>query len=103
MKDRGMKKYLPYKSLVEQEDFLKNVQREKRKIEKPILMEDEEEKINRVLTHIKKGDHIIVKYFENGEINLIEGKIIMLDVINRKIILKGVTLLIDNILGITKS
>ena len=50
MSDRGMKKWAPYKSLIEQEVFINKMRVNKSKIEKPILCDEEMEKINYYLT-----------------------------------------------------
>ena len=46
MSDRGMKKWAPYKSLIEQEVFINKMRVNKSKIEKPILCDEEMDKIN---------------------------------------------------------
>ena len=51
MSDRGMKKWAPYKSLVEQEKYLKKAHDDNEKIERPILSSDEMEEINEKLVN----------------------------------------------------
>ena len=45
MSDRGMKKFAPYASLIEQNDYLERMRYEKNKIEKPKLSSEKAEEI----------------------------------------------------------
>ena len=51
MSDRGMKKWAPYKSLIEQDVYLNKMKKEKEKISKPIISSEEAENINEILTN----------------------------------------------------
>lgn len=82
MSDRGMKKWAPYKSLVEQ-DF--NV-REKNNIEKPITFEETKQKINYLLNNYQNKIFDIV-YFNGKQILKKSAEIIKIDKINKKIYL----------------
>ena len=65
---RGMKKWLPFKSLDGQDEVIENMYRERNKVEKPVLSSDEEEEINECLVSLKKGDRVNLSYYEDGEI-----------------------------------
>ena len=86
MSDRGMKKWAPYKSLIEQDVYLNKMKKEKEKISKPIISSEEAENINEILTNYH-GEELEVSYFRNNEI--LTEKIIIktIDVINKKLIL----------------
>ena len=86
MSDRGMKKWAPYKSLIEQDVYLNKMKKEKDKISKPIISSEEAENINEILTNYH-GEELEVSYFRNSEI--LTEKIIIktIDTINKKLIL----------------
>lgn len=65
---RGMKKWLPFKSLNGQEEVLNNYIQEKKKVEKPELSEDESQLLNAKLSTLQDGDMLIVTYFQEGQI-----------------------------------
>ena len=56
MSDRGMKKWLPYKSLTEQGGYLSEIIARKSVEEQPIPMEDEAEKIDSFLRNYAGGE-----------------------------------------------
>ena len=51
MSERGMKKWAPYKSLNEQDKYLKKVSDNNKKISKPQISSDEAEEINEILVN----------------------------------------------------
>lgn len=63
--DRGMVKYMPYKSLVEQGSALARAFHEQHRVEKRILLEDEAEELNRTLTQYN-GEAVTVVYWRDG-------------------------------------
>ncbi len=65
---RGMKKWLPFKSLDGQDEVIENMYRERNKVEKPELSSDEEEEINECLVSLKRGDRVNLSYYEDGKI-----------------------------------
>ncbi len=64
---RGMKKFLPYASLIEQGEFIKQMLYEKQKVSKPLVSYDEQERINMLLTNYH-GEEVIITYFKAGYI-----------------------------------
>ena len=73
-KDRGMKKWAPYKSLDSQADFLMKMAYEKGKKPKPQLMEDEMQRIDDILASYH-GQNIEVSYYDDGYIHKLKGTI----------------------------
>lgn len=65
MSDRGMKKWAPYSSLIEQSTCLEKMRYERNKIEMPKISQDRAEKINEILTHYE-GQELIIEYFHDG-------------------------------------
>lgn len=86
MSDRGMMKWAPYRSLVEQSEFLDQMRYQKNKKERPTLTEDRKEEINRVLQNYK-GEILGITYYSDGYTYLIKTKIKRIDVENQQLIL----------------
>lgn len=86
MSDRGMKKWAPYSSLIEQATVLNQMKYNKNKIEKPLLTEDQKEKINFVLTNYH-GELVTIKFFHDGYLYIINDTIKKVDIENKKLIL----------------
>ena len=76
--DRGMMKWMPYRSLPEQETYLAQLQKEKAKRSKPQLSEEMAEEINSVLVHYH-GQTIQLTYWQDGflfeEVGIIQSMI----------------------------
>ena len=66
MSDRGMKKWAPYASLIEQKGTMNRMKTNRLKMQKPLLSSEAAEAINRgLLENIGKTIHLT--YFEDGE------------------------------------
>lgn len=74
MSDRGMKKWAPFASLIEQSTCLEEMKYEKNKVEKPAISSDLANKINLILTNYKNED-VTVTYYYDGYIYNITSKI----------------------------
>ena len=74
MSDRGMKKWNAYKSLPEHDPYIRSLQEEKYKVDRPVVSEEEAEMINRVLVHYQ-GQLLTIGYYRNREINYIRDRI----------------------------
>ena len=74
MRERGMLKWAPYKSLEQQADYLARMEYERNKIPCPRMSEDKTKEINEILSHYK-GETIVAKYWHDGYIYTIHGKI----------------------------
>jgi hypothetical protein len=86
MSDRGMKKWLAYRSLVEQNPSNENNYAKREKIEKPLISQDEAENINNILTKYE-GETLIVLFYRNGKIFEEEIIIKKIDLNERKLVL----------------
>lgn len=70
MSDRGIKKFAPFKSLNNQDKYIKSVVDEKNKTNKPELSEDQKEEIYYKLTTLMSKDTLVrVTYFKDGAIS----------------------------------
>ena len=86
MSERGMKKWAPYKSLIEQEKYLKKVHDDNNKKEKPQLSSEAAELINEILVNYA-GEELVVSYWRNNKTNTISTILRKIDPINKKIVL----------------
>lgn len=101
MSDRGMKKWAPYKSLVEQEDFINQMNKERLKSPKPILMDDEINRINNILNEKPCSSHIF-SFYDDGYIYKTSTKIKRIDLIERTILFENnIKINIDDIVDIS--
>ena len=86
MSERGMKKWAPYKSLVEQEKYLKKAQEDNQKVSRPTISSDEAEIINEILVNYQ-GEELIITYWRNEKINTVSSILKKIDIDNKKIVL----------------
>ena len=100
MSDRGMKKWAPFSSLIEQAVCLEEMKYQRNKIAKPILTEDQKDKINYVLQSYKKGQIVKIKFYNDGYLYLISSTIKRIDLENRKLILEHGNLDFKNLIDI---
>ena len=100
MSDRGMKKWAPFSSLIEQATCLEQMKYERNKIQKPILTPDQVEKIEQVLQSYKKGQVVKITFFNDGYIYNINSSIKRIDTENRVLVLDKGKLPFSEILDI---
>ena len=86
MSERGMKKWAPYKSLNEQEDYLNKLRQKREKVERPKISADEADNINEILVNYH-GEELIITYWRNDKINTISTILSKIDPLNKKIVL----------------
>lgn len=88
MSDRGMKKWAPFSSLIEQSTCLDKMRYEKNKIDKPLISNEQAEKINNILINYQ-GQYVEIKYFYDGYLYTITTKIKRIDKEFKKLILEN--------------
>ena len=86
MSERGMKKWAPYKSLNEQENYLNKLHKNNEKVEKPKISSDVAEEINEILVNYQ-GEELVITFYRNNTIQNITAIIKKIDVDNKKIVL----------------
>ena len=86
MSERGMKKWAPYKSLNEQEDYLKKLHNKQEKAERPSISSDEADNINEILVNYH-GEELLIAYWRNDKINTVSSILSKIDPANKKIVL----------------
>ena len=87
MSERGMKKWAPYKSLIEQESYLNKLHDNNQKVEKPHISSNEAELINEILVNYQ-GEELLITYWRNGKINTMPAILKKIDPLNKKIVLQ---------------
>lgn len=102
MSDRGMMKWAPYRSLVEQSEFLDKMRYEKNRKPKPQISVDQIEHINQVLTDYK-GEVVSITYYHNGYSYRVKTKIKKIDIENQRLILENGKMPFNVILDIENS
>jgi len=100
MSDRGMKKWAPFSSLIEQATCLEEMKYQRNKIPKPVLTDDQKEKIEYVLQTYQKGQTVKVKFYNDGYLYVIETQVKRIDIENRCLVLANGKLKFENIIDI---
>ena len=95
-----MKKWAPFSSLIEQATCLEEMKYQRNKIDKPILTDDQMEKINYVLQTYQKGQTVKIKFYNDGYLYFLETQIKRIDLENRQLLLTNGKLKFENILDI---
>ncbi|MBE6127089.1 MAG: YolD-like family protein [Erysipelotrichaceae bacterium] len=99
--ERGMVKYAPYKSLVEQSSYLATMRARRAQVEKRVFLDDEVERIDEILTHCD-DQPLIVFYWKNGFIHKEEGLISKIDPYARVISINETVIPLDDLQGIER-
>lgn len=100
MSDRGMKKFLPFSSLVEQESYLKKMIYEKNKSPKPKVSTEQAAKIDRILRNYLKSEIYNITFYYDGYIYKVSSQILNLDLNKRLIHLENATIPINSLVDI---
>ena len=100
MSDRGMKKWAPFSSLIEQATCLEAMKYQRNKIPKPKLTIDQIEKINYALQTYEPGQKVRIKFYNDGYLYESTVEIKRIDLENRILILDKGKLKLENLLDI---
>ena len=95
-----MKKWAPFSSLIEQATCLEEMKYQRNKIEKPVLTDDQIEKINYTLQSYKKGQIVKIKFFHDGYLYHVTTTIRRIDLENQCLVLEKGKLHFSNIIDI---
>ena len=102
MSDRGMKKWAPYKSLIEQDPAIMQMQRQRGKVERPIISNEVAEEINEILTHYH-GEMLRIKIYKNGEIRYVETTLAKIDPYEKRLVLPDRTsIYLKDVVGLSQ-
>ena len=97
--DRGMKKWLPFSSLVEQNEFLEKMLYEKNKINKPKVSNDQAKKIDLILRYHSDMPLNFKVYFD-GYLYTFRAQIKKIDKNSKRIYFKDFFIPIKDIIDI---
>ncbi len=99
MRDRGMMKWLSYKSLSEQEKYLTEMMNKKEEIEKPIISEDKAEEINEMLSSYA-GEEVCLYFYASGKVKQSRGSIDRIDPIYKIVEMNDIRIRFSEIVGL---
>jgi hypothetical protein len=85
MSDRGMKKWAPYASLIEQGSYVRRIKNQHRMMKRPHLASDQANQIEHVLTSPITNPYQVT-YFRDGLIHHAILSIKRLDVLEKRVI-----------------
>lgn len=101
--NRGMKKWMPFKSLKGQYQVVNRMKEEKKKQTKPELSEDEAENINRILLSLRRGEKTCVTFYHERELMTRDGIFNRISQEERRIYFFGFSLSLGDLVHISSS
>jgi hypothetical protein len=102
MKDRGMMKWLPYKSLDQQSDYLAKMAYERGKQAKPQLSTERAESINDILIN-HTGEKVTLTYYHDGYLYVEKGILQCVDTIYKFVIINDNKILFSDFYDLASS
>lgn len=99
MSERGMKKWAPFSSLIEQSTCLEKMRYERNKIDKPSISSDRANKINEILKNYH-GQEIRIKYYYDGYLFEIKTSIIKIESTQRALLTSKGIIPLSNIIDV---
>lgn len=99
MSERGMKKWAPFSSLIEQSTCLEKMRYERNKIDKPSISSDRANKINEILKNYH-GQEIRIKYYYDGYLFEIKTSIIKIESTKRALLTSKGIIPLSNIIDV---
>ena len=100
--DRGMKKYAPFASLIEQSMCLNEMRYKKNKIDKPKIASERADKINKILVNYHK-EEVTITYFYDGYLYDLKGVIEKVDKNKKRIIINDAIIPFSEIIDINSN
>ena len=99
--DRGMIKWQPFDSVVSSKSVVKSLIKEKSKIEKPILSEEEMMEIEeKIIEAYYLQENVTVQIFKDGFLTTLTGKIKKIDHISKIVYLNSTRIFFRQIIHI---
>ncbi len=99
--DRGIIKWQPFESLEPITKIIQSLQKEKSKIKKPILSEEEIATLEaKIIEAYYSQEKIKISFYQNGFIRQIKGQVKKIDQIYKLIYLNNLKLLFNQIIQI---
>ncbi len=95
---RGMIKWRPFNSLLNNKD-IKEIEKNRLKITKPIIMEDRIIEINEILTNALNNNlNIKIKHYSINSLKITTGKIEKINIIEKYILINKTRIYFKNII-----
>lgn len=102
-KDRGMIKWMPFNSVVSNKEVLASIIKEKAKVNKPIMSDDEKSVIEEaIIDAFYMQNKVNITYYKNGYTHEYNGTIKKIDSSNKLIYLTNCRLLFNQIIKVTE-
>lgn len=98
---RGMMKWAPYASLIEQKSHLEQMRYDRGKIPKPHISNEKAERINRLLSEYIPGSFLTFVYFDDGYLYHIKQSIQRIYVDQKRLVGSEKNLFFNQIIDIT--
>lgn len=95
--DRGMMKWAPYQSLVDQATSLALMRRRKNKIPKPSVSSDQAAEINEILVNYR-GEILSATYWKDGFLFEVRGRIKKIDTLFAYLLLEDTKIELRNLI-----
>lgn len=102
MKDRGIKKWAPFKALKEQDKYLEEIKQKNRNEPKPEITDEEREKISHTMNQLQEGEHIRLRFYDGGYVREIDGTFDNIDEFNGFIQISGRKYHFKNIIDLNR-
>jgi hypothetical protein len=99
MSDRGMKKWAPYASLIEQKGTISSMKNKRGQFKKPLLSQEMANDINAVLL-IAKNKDVIVDYFLEGNKYQVSGIVTKMNYDQKWLVINDITISFATLLAI---
>jgi hypothetical protein len=99
MSDRGMKKWAPYASLIEQKGTVVSMKENRRKMAKPLLSQDQANEINDALLNIK-NTLAKITYYRSGHALHLQGVVTAIQFDQKYLIINEQTIAFKEIIKI---
>jgi hypothetical protein len=100
MSDRGMKKWAPYASLIEQKGTISTMKNRREQSKKPLISQDMATEINACLL-IAIDQNVIIEYFSEGNKRQLSGMVTKINYDQKWLIVDNMTLSFKFILSIS--
>ena len=98
--DRGMMKWAPYQSLIEQATSLARMRHARKKVEKPQIAQERAEEINNLLCHYQQ-EEVDAYYWQDGFMHHALGIIEKIDPVFRFLKIDGLTIPFKNLVNLS--
>lgn len=92
MRERGMIKWAPFNSVINGEQVKKELKEKQDSIIKPTLSDEQLLELENIIKEcLENGDEVIIEYYKNHHLEVIEGKITKIIPASKKIIINNQT------------